>query len=124
MYRWHSRIGDELKTIGITHPQFVALTALSHLAQSDEYVTQVNVANMADMDVMSVSQIVRRLEANGFLHRRHDPRDSRANIVQLLGKGQKAVESALPIVEDIDQQFFGELGENEATFRGFFHKLS
>jgi DNA-binding MarR family transcriptional regulator len=43
------------------------MTVLNFLSQSDEFVTQASVAKMADMDVMSVSQIIRGLEGKGFL---------------------------------------------------------
>lgn len=60
--KWHSIITQELRKLGITHPQFVVLTTLNFLSQSDDNVTQVSISKMADMDVMSVSQIIKGLE--------------------------------------------------------------
>jgi DNA-binding MarR family transcriptional regulator len=78
---------------------------------------------MADMDVMSVSQIIRGLEEKGHLTRTANPKDTRANAVRLLDKGQEAIKRALPIVEKIDEDFFGVLSEDEKMFRDFLHKL-
>jgi DNA-binding MarR family transcriptional regulator len=121
--KWHTTIKKELREIGITHPQFVVMTVLNFLGQLDEYVTQVNIAKMADMDVMSVSQIIRGLEEKGFLKRAANPNDTRANAVWLLEKGQETIKSALPIVERIDGEFFGTLANKEQLFRECLHKL-
>jgi DNA-binding MarR family transcriptional regulator len=121
--KWHTAIKNELRDVGITHPQFVVMTVLNFLSQSDEFVTQASVAKMADMDAMSVSQIIRGLEGKGFLTRMANPKDTRANAVRLLGKGQDAIKRALPIVEKIDEDFFGALSADEKLFRDFLHRL-
>jgi DNA-binding MarR family transcriptional regulator len=121
--KWHTTIKNELRDVGITHPQFVVMTVLNFLSQTDEYVTQVSVAKMADMDAMSVSQIIRGLEEKDYLERTANPRDTRANAVRLLEKGQEAVRRALPIVERIDEEFFGVLGDDERSFRDSLHRL-
>jgi DNA-binding MarR family transcriptional regulator len=120
---WHTEIKNRLRDAGITHPQFVVMTVLNFLGQFDEFVTQASVAKMADMDVMSVSQIIRGLEAKGYLARTGNPKDTRANAVRLLDKGQEAVRRALPIVEKIDEEFFGVLSDDEKPFRDFLHRL-
>lgn len=121
--KWHTTIKTELRNLGITHPQFVLLTTLSYLSQSDEYVTQASIAKMADMDVMSVSQIIRGLEDKGYLVRTNNPNDTRANAVRLLPKGQEIVKIALPVIERIDDNFFGVLSANEKTFRELLRQL-
>jgi DNA-binding MarR family transcriptional regulator len=122
--RWHTTIKNKLRGVGITHPQFVVMTVLNFLSQSDEFVTQASVAKMADMDVMSVSQIIRGLEEKRFLTRTANPKDSRAKALRLLEKGQKAIKRALPVVEKIDDDFFGVLADDEKIFRGFLHRLT
>ncbi|GHU36897.1 MarR family transcriptional regulator [Clostridia bacterium] len=121
---WHTIIKRELRDAGITHPQFVVMTVLNFLSQSDDYVTQAAIAKMADMDVMSISQIIRGLEEKGYLTRTDNPKDTRANAVKLLEKGQQAIKLALPIVEKIDEDFFGVLSKDENMFREFLHKLT
>jgi DNA-binding MarR family transcriptional regulator len=121
--KWHNAVRNALRDIGITHPQFVVMTVLNYLCQTDEYVTQASIAKMADMDVMSVSQIIRGLEEKGFLKRQTNPNDIRANAVWLLEKGQETIKLALPIVERIDEEFFGVLSDDERFFRDFMHKL-
>jgi DNA-binding MarR family transcriptional regulator len=121
--KWHTTIRNELRNVGITHPQFVVMSVVGFLSQSDEFVTQANVARMADMDVMSVSQIIRGLEKKGFLTRTANPKDTRANAVRLSERGYEAIRRALPVVEKIDEDFFGILSDDEKLFRDFLHKL-
>ncbi|WP_297421947.1 MarR family transcriptional regulator [Clostridium sp.] len=121
--KWHTIITRELRKLGITHPQFVVLTTLNFLSQSDENVTQASIAKMADMDVMSVSQIIKGLEKNEFIERTTNPNDSRANSVTLLPKGQEMVRVALPIVERTDDDFFGVLKEKESIFRQYLKQM-
>lgn len=63
------------------------------------FLTQASIAKMADMDIMTVSQIMKGLEIKAFINRTTNPNDSRANSVILLPKGQEIVKLALPIVE-------------------------
>jgi DNA-binding MarR family transcriptional regulator len=121
--KWHTVIKTELRKLGVTHPQFVLLTTLNFLSQSDENVTQASIAKMADMDVMSVSQIIRGLEDKGYLARTENPNDTRANAVRLLPKGVEAVKMALPVVEKIDEDFFGVLSDEEEKLRGLLFRL-
>jgi DNA-binding MarR family transcriptional regulator len=100
------------------------MTVLNFLEQSEEFVSQARIAKMADMDVMSVSQIIRGLEAGGYLARTPNPKDTRANAIRLLEKGREAVRLALPLVEQIDDDFFGALLHDETAFRGFLHRLA
>jgi DNA-binding MarR family transcriptional regulator len=46
------------------------------------------------------------------------------NAVRLLDKGQEAIKQALPIVEKIDDNFFGVLSDDEKTFREYLHRLA
>ncbi len=122
--KWHTIITKELRKLGITHPQFVVLTSLNFLSQADDNVSQVSIAKMADMDVMSVSQIIKGLEKKGFIKRVPNPNDIRANAVILLPKGQEMVKLALPVVEKTDDEFFGVLKENESVFRQFLSVMT
>ena len=60
-HKWHGLIKSQLKTIDLTHPQFVVLTTLAALLRQQEWVSQTDIARFSDMDVMTVSQIIRLL---------------------------------------------------------------
>ncbi|QXA19169.1 MarR family transcriptional regulator [Streptococcus gordonii] len=108
-HKWHGLIKSQLKKIDLTHPQFVVLTSLAALLRQQEWVSQTDIARFSDMDVMTVSQIIRLLVKKDLIMREVHPKDSRANIILLTKQGLQKVNQALPLVEGIDQAFFGKL---------------
>ena len=114
-HKWHGLIKNKLRTIDLTHPQFVVLTTLAALLRQQEWVSQTDIARFSDMDVMTISQIIRLLVKKGLIMREVHPKDSRANIILLTDMGLQKVNQALPLVESIDQAFFGKLGNNTET---------
>ncbi len=122
--KWHGEIKKRLKPLGITHPQFVILTSLGYTLQYEAEVTQVMLAKLAGMDVMSVSQILGLLEKNHLVSRKEHPTDTRAKVVSLTPEGQAILKQALPVVENIDIQFFGSLASQESSFVSLLHQLS
>ncbi len=122
--KWHTEIKQQLKELGITHPQFVILTTLGYLSQQESEVTQVMIAKLAGMDVMSVSQIVAILEKNDLIERKEHSKDTRAKSVSLTQKGKEKMNLALPIIEGIDLAFFGSLRERETEFINLLHELN
>ena len=108
-HKWLGLIKNKLRTIDLTHPQFVVLTTLAALLRQQEWVSQTDIARFSDMDVMTVSQIIRLLVKKDLIMREIHPKDSRANIILLTKQGLQKVNQALPLVEGIDQAFFGKL---------------
>ena len=122
-HKWHGLIKNELKTIDLTHPQFVVLTTLAALLRQQEWVSQTDIARFSDMDVMTVSQIIRLLVKKDLIMREVHPKDSRANIILLTDMGLQKVNQALPLVESIDQAFFGKLGNKTEILNQLLMKL-
>ena len=122
-HKWHGMIKNKLRTIDLTHPQFVVLTTLAALLRQQEWVSQTDIAQFSDMDVMTVSQIIRLLVKKELIIREVHPKDSRANIILLTDMGLQKVNQALPLVESIDQAFFGKLGNNTETLNQLLIKL-
>ena len=122
-HKWHGLIKNKLRTIDLTHPQFVVLTTLAALLRQQEWVSQTDIARFSDMDVMTVSQIIRLLVKKGLIMREVHPKDSRANIILLTDTGLQKVNQALPLVESIDQAFFGKLENNTETLNQLLIKL-
>ena len=122
-HKWHGLIKNELKTIDLTHPQFVVLTSLAALLRQQEWVSQTDIARFSDMDVMTVSQIIRLLVKKDLIMREVHPKDSRANIILLTDTGLQKVNQALPLVEGIDHAFFGKLEDKTEVFNQLLMKL-
>jgi DNA-binding MarR family transcriptional regulator len=121
---WHTKIKRELRRLDITHPQFVLMTTIAYLSQRDAHISQARAAALANMDEMSVSQIVKTLIKGGYLSRRENPNDTRSYALSLTPKGSEAVKTALPVVEAIDKTFFDQLGAQKPIFLELLRKLA
>ena len=108
---WQRAIARQLKPYGLTQVQFVLLAGLLWLSAREKHVTQVMLAHHSKLDVMMTSQVLRALEARGLLIRRSHPTDTRAKILELTQTGRDVTVAALPVVEGVDDTFFGEKGE-------------
>ncbi|WP_439444147.1 MarR family winged helix-turn-helix transcriptional regulator [Listeria aquatica] len=120
---WHKLIKDQLKRIELTHPQFIVLASLGYLSQKAEEVNQIDIAKKSDIDVMTVSTIVRNLEKSGLVNRRNSITDTRAKSILLTEIGHKKLSEALPIVEKIDHDFFASLGKEKVYFNELLLQL-
>lgn len=121
---WHRQIKSALSNIGLTHPQFVVIASLGYLAQFNQEITQVNIADKSDIDVMTVSTIIKNLEKKNLIKRTPSIQDTRAKSVQLTAEGTKIMMTAMEIVEEIDIRFFGQLGDQQDSFNQLLHRLS
>jgi len=121
--KWHRSIKTELETLGVTHPQYVVLATTNYLSLHQEEVRQIDIANMSDIDVMTTSDILKVLEKKALIKRYSSPSDGRAKAVDLTEQGLAIVKKATIIVEGIDEQFFGVLGDSESVFIDLLKKL-
>ena len=120
---WHRKIKSDLSTIGLTHPQFVTLAALGYLQQYQEEVKQIDIADNTDMDVMTVSTIVRNLEKQALINRNASKIDTRAKVITITSEGTLILNQALKIVETIDKTYFSVLQEDKDAFNDLLHLL-
>jgi DNA-binding MarR family transcriptional regulator len=105
---WRRQIEASLKTIDLTHPQFVILACVGWLTRNGEEVTQIEIARHARTDVTMTSQVLRTLEKKGVIERAQ--KDARSKYPQLTTKGKDLVASAIPLVEKVDAKFFKKEG--------------
>ncbi len=120
---WHSLIKHCLKKHGITHPQFVVLATLAYLLEKENEVTQIMLSQQANIDVMTISQILENLEKKAFIERRISAKDSRAKSIKLTEKGYNVVDITVPQVEMVDEQFFSRLNTDINIFRNMLKIL-
>lgn len=120
---WHRRVKSELRPFSITHPQFVVLASLGHLSQANDEVTQRDLSEHSGIDVMTVSTIVRNLERSGLVVREVSVGDTRAKSVRLTKDGEERMNQALPVVERVDREFFGPLGQREHRLNAMLLEL-
>ncbi len=120
---WQRQITAALRPHGLTQVQFALLASLLWLMQRDEHITQIRLARHAKLDVMMTSQVLRALQARGLLERREHPTDTRAKVVALTDVGIATAMAAIPVVEQVDAQFFSAVGEQQMQLNGFLNLL-
>ena len=120
---WQKKINAGLRTFDLTHAQFVLLASLLWLGDGGEPLTQAVLASHAKMDTMMASNVLRTLESKGLVARNSHPTDARAKSLALTTKGRKLAEQAVPVVENIDRDFFASLGSNTDKFNQYLLKL-
>jgi DNA-binding MarR family transcriptional regulator len=121
MHAWQRQIEGALAELEITHLQFVLLAGISWLTRNDDLLTQVRLAEFCKIDVMQVSQVVRRLEAKSLVKRSAHPTDTRAKTLILTSKGEVILQQAIPLVENLDADFFSHC--DQATLLNELKKL-
>lgn len=111
---WRSSIEKVLKTLGLTHPQFVVIATIGWLTRHGDPVTQIAIGKMAGLDPNTNSQVISGLEQRELL-RRERSSDGRAKNVSLTSDGLNMLNQALPLVEQADAYFFNLLNEKELS---------
>lgn len=120
--RWQAAQRAALKAFDLTHVQFVLLASLAWL-ETDEPVTQRDLAAHAFTDPMMTSQVLRVLEQRGLVRRATHPSDGRARALSVTKAGATLVNRANAAVEICDRDFFAALGSSRAGFARALRRL-
>lgn len=82
---------------GLTRAQFQLLMKVS----KSEGINQAALADLLDMEPISVCRTIDRMEAGGLLTRRPDPKDRRAHLIFMTDAAQPALDKMQAIAADI-----------------------
>jgi len=119
---WQRRQRAALQALELTHSQFVLLATATWFGAS-ETLTQARLAELAGVDAMTTSQVVRALEAAALLERREHPRDPRAKSISVTARGRALAKQAIVVVEETDAAFFAPLGKRATDLVQLFDVL-
>jgi DNA-binding MarR family transcriptional regulator len=97
--------------LGLNHTEARLLTLLR---QEDGVAAQDALSNGLSVDRSNAGRALQRLEQDGYILRRKDDTDKRANLVQIAPKGRKAVVEISRLRKKMAQSFFGDLKKDEA----------
>jgi MarR family transcriptional regulator, transcriptional regulator for hemolysin len=81
-------IDHRAKTRGTTRAQWIVLFRL----RQQEGLSQVDLADVLELQPISLVRLLDRLVEHGLLERRHDPKDRRANRLFLTASGRQLVD--------------------------------
>ena len=108
-------VQDEVETrlngIGLSGAKFAALKALSDAAES---LPLSQLAERLSCVKSNITQLVDRLEADGLVTRKPDPRDRRTKLAVLTAAGRKAVKEGARMVESAEREVLSRLTRDEA----------
>lgn len=89
------RFDERARAIGVTRPQWRALTALSRR----EGMNQGNLADLLEVEPITLCRMVDRLEEAGHVERRRDPHDRRAWNIFLTDKSRPLLDQLRGIAD-------------------------
>lgn len=105
---WRSSIEEILRSLDLTHPQFVVLATTAWLTRKGDHISQSDIGKTAGLDPNTTSQILRGLEAKNFIKRTRSLNERSKN-PELTSLGSTVLHKALPAVENADAKFFESL---------------
>ena len=109
-----------LQAYGITPPQWGVLIRL--VEQDGQSLSEIGARALFDGPTMT--GIVDRLEAGGFVERHRDSSDRRVINVYLSGRGREIMQSLPPIGDDTDKELLSGAGTKDiACFRAALRKV-
>jgi MarR family transcriptional regulator for hemolysin len=98
-------IEHRAKSRGTTRAQWIVLFRL----RQQEGLSQVDLADVLELQPISLVRLLDRLVEHGLLERRHDPKDRRANRLFLTAKGRQLVDDLDSLRDAIATDVTGEL---------------
>jgi len=107
--RMARRLDQALETHGLSVPQFDILATLGF----EQGITQQELAQRLLVTKGNICGMIDRMEASGWVERRPNPEDRRANRLFLTERGRQLLGRAFPDQQRILGRMFGSLGEGE-----------
>jgi DNA-binding MarR family transcriptional regulator len=94
---------------GITPDQFTVLRTL--MEHETSALTQRELAENMTSDPNTITSLLKRMEEGGLIHRRPDPKDRRAQLVNLTPAGRDKYEQARPLAAELQTRVLRSLPE-------------
>ncbi len=96
-----------LEPMGLTHPQYLVMLAL----WQDSPLSVRRLGELLSLDPATLSPLLKRLEASGYINRARDPKDERILNVTLTAAGRHLRQQALAIPPSIVERLGMEITE-------------
>jgi DNA-binding MarR family transcriptional regulator len=106
-----AHVEAKLASLGLSLAKLVALQALSAAGES---LPLGQLADRLSCVKSNVTQLIDRLEADGFVARKPDPHDRRTRLAVLTTAGRKACQAGTRIQQQSERSVLGALSAEEA----------
>jgi DNA-binding MarR family transcriptional regulator len=120
---WQRAVRSALAPTGLTYVQVVLLAGLRDRLSEGAPISQAALAHALGADPMMTSQVLRTLEQAGLVTRALNKADTRSRLLSLTETGRTKLAAALPLVEEVDTEFFDVLGRREERFLKAMRRL-
>jgi DNA-binding MarR family transcriptional regulator len=121
-YAVASELESRLAAAGLSLAKLAALQALADAGQS---VPLTDLAERLSCVKSNITQLVDRLEADGYVRRKADPLDRRARLAVLTAAGRKACREGTRIQQQADRELLKTLTREERVGLGaLLYKLT
>jgi DNA-binding MarR family transcriptional regulator len=111
--RWRVATDRVLAPLGLTQAQYAVLAPLYGMTRGGMQPSQRELADVAGLDTVYVSKLVRALEQSGFVARATHAKDPRAVQLSLTPRGTEVCQQALATVYELREQLTAPLGGND-----------
>ncbi len=106
-----AEVESKLTVLGLSLPKLLALKALSDAGES---LPLGQMAERLSCVKSNITQLVDRLEADGFVARRADPDDRRTRLAVLTAAGRRACKEGTRIQHEMERDLLTKLTRDEA----------
>lgn len=106
--RWRAIMDAELARFGLTSS---TCRPLFYLGELGDGVRPKNLAEMLEMERPSLSQLVDRLEQQGFVARQNDPNDRRGKTLHLTPAGREIYDLTAGVAQRVRRDLLEGVGE-------------
>lgn len=105
---------------GLTPPQWAVLAKLAEVGPS----SQNSLGRQTAMDNSTINGVVRRLLQRGLIEKAAAPDDQRMHLIALTSEGERVIDRALPMAQEITRLTLAPLsGSEQATLLRLLRKI-
>lgn len=106
---WQRQIKKALDIYGVSHVQFVIMAVVLWFEFKEIETTQILITTQTKLDKMTISKALKKLVNLSLINRVEHTSDTRAKSVTLTDTGKHFVNILMPIIDRIDNNFFGSM---------------
>lgn len=103
------RFDERARAIGVTRPQWRTLTKLSRV----EGINQGGLADLLEVEPITLCRMIDRLEEAGLVERRRDPQDRRAWLIFITDKARPMIEQLRSVADGLIDDSLAGVGSAE-----------
>lgn len=107
---WRAVLDRRLAPLGLSQAKWQPLL---YLLRADEPPTQADIARYLDVESPTVVRMLDRLEADGWIKRKHCPGDRRARRIHLTERAKSVCDEIESAVIEVRRQLLGSVSEVE-----------